>query len=117
MSENKTITGSSAHCEAPPSHEDEIAAEFERKRAGRATGAANTSSAWQVRIEWQSPDSMSWPPYTYDAKQTREDAEYCALHAIQWKAADADLRVIGAHVRAPGASEWKPVALPQAVTS
>lgn len=99
------------------SDHDEIATEFARKRLTRATGEVNASANWQVRIEWASPEPMTWPTFTYDTKRTRVEAEYCARHALQWRAADSDLRVVGTCVRAPGASAWEPVSLTQAVSA
>jgi hypothetical protein len=91
---------------------DEIAAAFARKRAARATGEVNTSANWQVRIKWASPESVTWPTFSYDAKDTREHAEYCARQAMAWKQSDTELHVTGAWVRGPGASEWARLDLP-----
>lgn len=96
---------------------DKLAAEFARKRAARATGEVNNSTAWQVRIEWKSPGSVTWPTFTYDAKPTREAAEYCARHSLQWITSGDDLSVIGACVRAPRASKWEPVGINDGATA
>jgi hypothetical protein len=103
--------------EPRPSDDAPITAEFARKRAARAIGEINTSVNWQVRIEWTSPKPMTWPPFSYDAKRTREDAVYCAQHALRWRATESDLCVVGACVRAPGASEWEPVSLAPTVSA
>jgi hypothetical protein len=95
----------------------ELAAEFARKRAARAMAEVNNSTGWQVRIEWRSPASVTWPTFTYDTKPTREAAEYCARHSLQWITSGNDLSVVGACVRAPRASKWEPVSINEAATT
>jgi hypothetical protein len=90
--------------------QDEIATAFERRRAGQAHHGVNTSSSWQVRIGWYSEPPTVWPPFTYDTRDTKERAEYCALQAMSWQGSDESLYVISASVRGPGESEWMPVA-------
>jgi hypothetical protein len=93
---------------------DELNAMFERRRFERATGTVNTSPYWQVRIGWGSAPPIAFPPFTYDVKDSRADAEYCARWAEGWRSADdADLYVIAAWVRGPGACAWEPVSVAQ----
>lgn len=99
---------------APYSSVDEVASVLARIRAERRPGPENRSGRWQVRIGWAG--SAESPPFSFDTRDSREDAEYCARHAMTWKRADDGLYVTGAWVRKPGASEWEPVTLPQAVT-
>jgi hypothetical protein len=97
----------SAHGDGP---DDEITTVLARVRAERRPGAENATPRWQVRIGWSG--CADWPPFTFDAKDTREDAEYCARNAMTWKRSGDGLHVTGAWVRAPGASEWTTLALP-----
>jgi len=95
--------------------QDEIATAFERRRAGQAHHGVNTSLLWQVRIGWYSEPPTVWPPFTYDTKDTKEHAEYCARQAVGWQGSDESLYVTSACVRGPGESEWVPVAVSQVV--
>lgn len=115
MHKIEAATGAGAGVQSGPGavSEDEIAAAFERKRAGRAAGEVNTSPGWQVRIGWHSEPPTTWPPFTFDRKDTKEDAEHCARQAAHWKSSDKSLYVASTWVRAPGASEWRPVSMPR----
>lgn len=78
---------------------------------------ANTTCRWQVRIEWVVRPPTTYPRYTFDTKESREDAEYCARHAMSWKKSDDALYVVEASVRGPGATDWEAVTLPHVVAA
>ena len=101
--------------EAPYSSADEVASVLARIRAERRPGPKNTTCYWQVRIGWAG--SAEVPPFSFDTRDSREDAEYCAHHAATRKWAHDGLCITGVWVREPGASQWEPVTMPQAVTS
>ena len=92
---------------------EDVAEMLARVRDERRPSAENSTTQWQVRIRWGG--SRQWPPYTFDAKDSREDAEYCAQQAVTWNRSDTELFVVGAWVRGPGASACEPVTVPQAV--
>ena len=113
MHKIETATDARVQGEPGAAGRDEITAAFEHKRAGRATGDVNTSPGWQVRIGWHSEPPTIWSPFTFDRKDTEEDAEYCARQAVHWKGSDKSLYVTNAWVRAPGESKWQPVNAPR----
>jgi hypothetical protein len=92
---------------------EDVAEVLARVRDERRPGAENTTTRWQVRIKWGG--SRQWPQYTFDAKNSREDAEYCAGQAVAWNRSDTELYVLGAWVRSPGAAAWDPVPASKAV--
>lgn len=94
--------------ETPHASVDGVALVLARVRATRRPGAVNTTDRWQVRIRWGAIQQQ-WPPFTYDAKDSRADAVYCACQAEGWRSADADPYVIAAWVRGPGACAWESV--------
>lgn len=107
-------TSRSDHTPPYPSA-DEVESVLARVRAERRQGPVNTTSRWQVRIGWTG--SAKLPPFSFDVRDSREEAEYCARHVMLWKQADDGLCVTGTWVREPGASEWEPVTSPQVAAS
>lgn len=115
MNETSTSSGSEHPAEPEAAGDesvDEAAAWMARIRSARRPGAVNGTRRWQVRISWGG--TQQWPPFTFDAKDSRGDAECCARQAAGWSTDDADLFVIETWIRGPGASVWESVAAPQA---
>lgn len=106
---NEITNGEAQHAPA-----DGVASALALVRAERRPGPVNTTRRWQVRIGWAG--SATSPPFSFDTKGSRSDAEHCARQAMSWKKADDGLECTGAWVRGPDASEWESVALREVVT-
>lgn len=75
----------------------------------------NDSGLWEVRIAWRHAPGVTWPPFSYAQKQTRQEAKAEAGRAVTFGNAAADLCAIATFIRAPGEAEWQEIARRQPV--
>jgi hypothetical protein len=70
----------------------------------------NELAIWEVRYTWEvlSSKLLSHPEHTYDKRDSETRAIDCAVAAIDRNDGSAELRLVAAHVRAPG-GDWRRV--------
>lgn len=81
-------------------------------RMREVLGEVNTSSSWQVRIDWHHEPPVVHPSFTWDRQASQQKAEHIARAALGWPE-DPQLHVVAASVRGPGQAAWQTVSAPR----
>ena len=64
---------------------------------------------WQLRYTWNVPHGYFHPVYSYDRRETREEAEDAATSVGRARGAQTGPRLVAVEIRGPTSEFWEPV--------
>ena len=70
-----------------------------------SSGAGGDFPRWDVRFTWEVVSGLPHPKYTYTTRESESRAIDCAVYVIDHPDQAAPLRLVEAHVKAPG-RDW-----------